>query len=97
MLSCVLLFATPWTTACQAPLSMGFSRQEYWSVLPFPPPGDISDPGTKPTSLGSPALAGGFFITLPPGNLYMHYQILPSQNYVIGIITAILQRQRQVD
>ena len=96
-LSRLQLFATPWTTACQAPLSMGFSRQEYWSVLPFPPPGDISDPGTKPTSLGSPALAGGFFITLPPGNLYMHYQILPSQNYVIGIITAILQRQRQVD
>ena len=47
----------------QAPLSMGFSRQEYWSGLPHPPPGDLSDPGIKPKSLTSPALAGGFFIT----------------------------------
>ena len=59
---------TPWTVACQAPLSMGFSRQEYWSGLPFSPPGDFLDPGIKPTSSVSPALAGGFFITeLPPG------------------------------
>ena len=41
-------FATPWTVACQAPLSMGFSRQEYWSGLPFPSPGDLPDPGIKP-------------------------------------------------
>ena len=54
---------TPWTTAHQAPLSMGFSRQEYWSGLPFPPPGELSDPGIKPTS---PALAGRFFTTEPP-------------------------------
>ena len=47
----------------QAPLSMGFPRQEYWSGLPFPPPGDHSDPGTEPTC---PALAGGFFATVPP-------------------------------
>ena len=60
-LSCVRLFATPWTVACQAPLSMGFSRQEYWSGLPFPPPGDLPNPGVKPTSLVTPALAGGFF------------------------------------
>ena len=45
----------------QAPLSMGFSRQEYWSGLPCPPPGDLPDPGIEPTSLMSPALAGGFF------------------------------------
>ena len=45
--------ATPWTVACQAPLSMGFSRQEYWSGLPFPSPGDLPDPGIEP---GSPAL-----------------------------------------
>ena len=48
---------------CQAPLSMRFSRQEYWSGLPCPPPGDLPDPGIKPTSLMSPALAGGFFTT----------------------------------
>ena len=59
--SCVCLFATLWTVVCQAPLSMGFSRQEYWSGLPFPPPGDLSNPGIEPTSLTSPALAGGFF------------------------------------
>ena len=52
-LSRVRLFATPWTVAYQAPLSMGFSRQEYWSGLPFPSPGDLPDPGIKP---GSPAL-----------------------------------------
>ena len=46
----------PWTVACQAPLSMGFSRQEYWSALPFPSPGDFSDPGIKPVSLISLAL-----------------------------------------
>ena len=66
MLSCfspVLLFETPWTVAHQAPLSMGFSRQEYCSGLPFPPPGDLLDPGIKPVSHRSPALAGGFFTT----------------------------------
>ena len=52
-LSCVQLSATPWTVAHQAPLSLGFSRQEYWSVLPFPSPGYLPDPGIKP---GSPAL-----------------------------------------
>ena len=57
----VQLSVTPWTVAHQAPLSMGFSRQEYWSELPFPSPGDLSDPGIKPPSLTSPALAGGFF------------------------------------
>ena len=48
--NCVQLFATPRTTAFQAPLSMGFSWQEYWSGLPFPPPGDLSHPGIKPAS-----------------------------------------------
>ena len=64
LLSRVQLFATPWTIAYQAPLSMGFSRQEYWSGLPFPSPGDLPDPGIKPAS---PALACGFFTTEPPG------------------------------
>ena len=53
-------FATPWTVACQAPLFMGFPRQEYWGGLPFPPPGDLPNPGIKITS---PALAGRFFTT----------------------------------
>ena len=59
--SCVWLFVTLWTVACLTPLSMGFSRQEYWLELPFPPPGDLPDPGIKPMSLISPALAGKFF------------------------------------
>ena len=82
VLSCfshVLLCATPWTVACQAPLSMGFSRQEYWSGWPRPPPGDLPDPGVEPRSLMSPALAGRFFTLAPPGkphswviNLFMY-------------------------
>ena len=63
MLSHVQLFAAPWTVAHQAPLSMEFSKQEYWSGLPFPTPGDLPDPGIKPTSFASPALAGRFFTT----------------------------------
>ena len=59
----VQLFVTPWTVACQAPLSMGFSKQEYWSGLPCPPAGDLPNPGTEPEPLMSPALAGGFFTT----------------------------------
>ena len=57
---------TPWTVAHQAPLFMGFSRQEYWSGLPCPPPGDLSDPGIEPMSLTTPALADGFLTTAPP-------------------------------
>ena len=52
-----------WTIASQAPLSMGFSRQEYWSGLPFPTPRDLPNPGIEPASLMSSALAGGFFTT----------------------------------
>ena len=59
----VQLFVTPWTVAHQAPLTMGFSRQEYWSGLPCPPPGDLPDPGIQPVS---PEFAGGFFTTEPP-------------------------------
>ena len=54
---------TLWTVACQAPLSMAFSRQESWSGSPCPPPGHLPDPGIEPTSLISPVLAGGFFTT----------------------------------
>ena len=66
-LSCVWLFVTPWTLAYQILLSMEFSRQEYWSGLPFPPPGGLPNSGLEPSSLVSPALAGGFFISVPPG------------------------------
>ena len=54
---------TPWTVALQAPLPIGFSRQEYWNGLPCPPPTDLSDSGIELVSLMSPALAGGFFTT----------------------------------
>ena len=57
------LFATLWNIACQVPLSMGLSRQEYWSGLPWPPPGDLPDPGIEPTSFMSSALSGEVFIT----------------------------------
>ena len=66
MLSCfshVQLFATLWTVAHKAPLSMGFPSQEYWSGLLYPPPEDLPDPGIKLTSLMSPAVTGGFFTT----------------------------------
>ena len=81
VLSCVQLFATPWTVDCQAPLSW----QEYQSGLPFPTPGDLPNPGIKPISLASPALAGGFFTTVPAGKpLLTTYKI-----YKIGIILLI--------
>ena len=64
LLSCVWLFVTPWTVAHQASLSMGFPRQEHRNGLPFPSPGDLPDIGIKPVS---PALAGEFFTTDPPG------------------------------
>ena len=68
----VQLFVTPWTVACQAPLSVGFPRQEYWSGLPFPSPGDLPDPGIEPVSLTSPAwaLAGRFFTTITTWVMY---------------------------
>ena len=67
MLSCVQLFAIPGTVAHQTPLSMEFFRQEYWSRLPFPTPGDLPNPGIKPLSLASSALGGRFFAPVPPG------------------------------
>ena len=66
-LSCIRLFVTPWTAAHQASLSMEFSREEYSSELPFPTPGGLPNPWIETTSPVSPALAGGFFTTAPPG------------------------------
>ena len=79
--NCVRLFVTLWTVARQALLSKGFSRQEYWSGLPFPPPGDLSDPGIKPTF---PELPGRFF-TEPPGKphicIYSYVNGIPCREY----------------
>ena len=72
-LSCVQLFGTPWTAGHQAPLPMEFSRQEYWSGLPFVPPGNVPDPGIEPVS---PALTGRFFTTEPPGKPSLCYWVL---------------------
>ena len=80
--SFVGLFGTLWTVADQDPLSMGFSRQEYWNWLPFPPPGDLPDPGDQRSSPVSPALAGRFFTTAPPGKPFIWYDTnhsLPSE------------------
>ena len=68
----VQCFATPWTVAHQAPLSLGFSRQEYWSGLPCPPPGDLPNPGIKPASLMLPALAGSFCTTSTTKEVLSH-------------------------
>ena len=68
-LSRVRLFATPWTAAHQDPLPMGFSRQEYWSGLPFPSPGDLPDPGIKPRS---PTLQADALTSEPPGKPMTH-------------------------
>ena len=69
MLSHFQLFATLWTVALQISLFMGFPRQEYWSGVSFPSPGDLPDPGIEPVSLVSPTLAGGFFTTEPAETL----------------------------
>ena len=77
-LSRVRLFATPWTVAYEAPLSMEFSRQEYWSGLPFPSPGDLSDPGIKP---GSPALQADALPSEPPIlGQKMYYSLVKGKN-----------------
>ena len=72
VLSSIRLFATLWTVDRQASLSTGFSRQEYWSGLAFPSPGDLPNPAIEHVSLVSPALAGGFFKTVPPGKPTIH-------------------------
>ena len=83
-LSYVRLFVTSWTVAHQVPLSMGFPRQEYWSGLPFPSPGDLTDQGIELMFLASPALAGGFFTTMPPGKTH-----LPCS----GFLTSQMQKE----
>ena len=80
LLSRVQLFVTPWTVDHQAPQSMEFPSQEYLSGLPFPPPGDLSDPGTEPMSPLVPALTGGFLSTEPLGKCYAYRILLIKMN-----------------
>ena len=82
VLSCVWLFGTPWTAACQSPLSMGFFRQEYLSRLSFPPPGNLPDPVIETASLVSPALGGEFFTTEPPRKPWKCHMIQQSHSWV---------------
>ena len=94
VLSHAQLCATLWTVAPPAPLSLGFPRQEHWSGLPFPPPGNLPDPGIGPASLVSPALAGGFFTTEPPGNLEGMLSFFPpgsrADSHIILCIFSLL-------
>ena len=87
LLSQVWLFVTPWTVARHDPLSLGFSRQEYWSGLPRPPPRDLLDPGIEPECLTSPVLASRFFTTSTEGfswvlfhNGHSHAHLLESSS-----------------
>ena len=92
------LFATPWPGACPAPPFVGFSSQAYCSESPFPTPGDLSDPGIEPTSLSSPALAGGFFTTCTgfrPSNrrtvlldILLYFALLV-QNYICEFYSSV--------
>ena len=97
LLNCVRLFATPWTVAHKAPLSVEFSRQEYWGGLPFPTPGDLPDPGIEPTSLVSPALASGFFTTsaaweAPPTNSWHQFSLCveePPWKQILQLLSSL--------
>ena len=88
LLSCVRLFETPWTVAHQAPPSMGFSRQEYWSGLPFPSPRDLPNPGIKPTS---PALQADALTSEPPGKLGRAINIKSEKVNLSGISKKCLK------
>ena len=79
----VRFFVIPWTVTRDAPLSMEFSMQEYWSVLPFPTPGDLPNPGFKPKAHMLPALAGGFLPLVPPAT---YYTIYPYTLFVLCIV-----------
>ena len=85
LLSYILLFATLWTMACQAPLTVGFSKQEYWSGLPCPPSGDLPDPRIELKSLTSPALVTHLFDSL--GSRHREEEVLPKDTKLIGART----------
>ena len=86
LFSCVQLFVTPWTVAHHVPLSVGFSRQEYWSALPFPSPGDLPDPGIEPRS---PTLQADSLQSKPPGNSVM--KLLTNTSFFTGPIISLGQ------
>ena len=86
----VQLFATLWTVAHQAPLSMEFSSQEYWSLLSFPPPGDPPNPEIKSTSLGIPTWAGRFFTPEPPGRPSFYFLLEPKSFGILNQFQFIL-------
>ena len=88
-LSRVWLFVTAKTVAHQAPLPMGCSRQEYWSGLPFPPPGAFPDLGIEPMSPVSFALAGGFFTIVPPGKPVIHVTQVPSFFFFFNFLVVL--------
>ena len=88
--SLVGLYVTLWTGAHQAPLSVGFSRQEYWSELVRPPPGDLPNPGIKGASLMSPALAGGLFTTSATWEAVLAYLGKPSSPLQARLWTCLL-------
>ena len=94
-LSHVRFFVTLWTLAHQAPLSMGFSRQEYWSGWPCPPPGDLPDPGLEPESLMSPASTGGFSITSTTWEAL--YQLKGPQSFQPLEMGALMLRKLAAD
>ena len=79
----IQFFVTLWTIVRQAPLSMGFSRQEYWSELPFPPPGDLPDPGIEPTFFMSAYVAGGLS-PVPPEKPQGYSSIYPTLSPLLG-------------
>ena len=88
LLSHVHFFATPWTVARQASLSMGFSRQEYWSGLPFPPPGNLPSPGIEPTLLTSPLLADGFFTTSAAWEALSYVRSLNNLEFIFVVVLS---------
>ena len=89
-LSRVRLFATPWTVAYKAPPSMGFSRQEYWSALPFPSPGDLPYPGIEP---GSPTLQADTLTSEPPGKpIVRYYSAIKRKGLFHGWLSPWVQR-----
>ena len=91
MLCHIWLFVTLWTVARQAPLSIGFPRQEYWNGLPHPPPGDLPDPGFKPTS---PALVGRVFATSHLGSPYPHILLRRNLSSRASVSKLFLEKAR---
>ena len=89
--SCVQLFVTLWTIAHQAPLSLGFPRQEYQSVLPFLPPGDLPHSGIKPASLHSPALQEDALLLSHQGRLYIHTSIIVNKRVQNAVLECSLK------